>query len=45
MKYAEDNNLIPYDLAYLQRRPIALCSNNTKSYYNKIVHSIVSIAL
>ena len=34
-----------YDLVHMQRRPIILCSNDAKSCYDRIIHSIASLAM
>ena len=39
------NKRLLYDLAHLQRRPMILCSNDAKSCYDRIVHSIASMAM
>ena len=39
------NKRLVYDISHLQKRNIALCSNDAKAYYNRIVHSIVSLAM
>jgi hypothetical protein len=39
------NKCLIYDLAQLQRRPMALCSNDAKSCYDRMVYLIASIAL
>ena len=39
------NKRLLYDLAHLQRHPIILCSNDAKSCYDRIVHSIASMAM
>ena len=41
----ECNKRLLYDLNHMQQRPIILCSNNAKSYYDRIFHSIASLAL
>ena len=40
-----NNKWLLCDLNYLQRRLILLCSNNTKSYYNRIVYLIASMVI
>ena len=39
------NKRLLYDQVQFQRRPIILCSNDAKSCYDRIVHSIASIAM
>ena len=39
------NKRLLYDIVHLQRRPAMLCSNDAKSCYDRIVHSIASLAL
>ena len=39
------NKRLLYDLAHLQRKPMILCSNDAKSCYDRIAHSIASIAM
>ena len=39
------NKRLLYDIIHMQRRPAVLCSNDAKSCYNRIVHSIASLAL
>ena len=39
------NKRLLYDIIHMQRRPAALCSNDAKSCYDRIVHSIASMAL
>ena len=38
------NKRLSYDLMRFSRRPGALCSNDAKSCYDRVLHSIVSIA-
>ena len=38
------NKRLSYDLIRQRRRPGALCSNDAKSCYDRIIHSIVSLA-
>ena len=38
------NKRLSYDLIRFSRRPGALCSNDAKSCYDRVLHSIVSIA-
>ena len=38
------NKRLTYDLMRFSRRPGALCSNDAKSCYDRVLHSIVSIA-
>jgi hypothetical protein len=38
------NKRLTYDLIRFSRRPGALCSNDAKSCYDRVLHSIVSIA-
>ena len=39
------NKRLFYDSVYLQRQPAALCSNDAQSCYDRIAHSIASLAL
>ena len=39
------NKRLTYDLAHFQRRPMIVCSNDAKSCYDRIVHSIASMAM
>lgn len=44
IKHAVNKRLL-YDLSHFQRRPMILCSNDAKSCYDRIVHSIASLAM
>jgi hypothetical protein len=37
--------MLSFDLVRQQRRTAALCSNDTKSCYDRVVHSVTSIAM
>ena len=39
------NKRLTYDLAHFQRRPMIVCSNDAKSCYDCIIHSIASMAM
>ena len=39
------NKRLLYDLSHMQRRPMILCSNDAKSCYDRIVHSIAILAM
>ena len=39
------NKRLVYDISHLQRRPMVLCSNDAKAYYDRIVYSIASLAM
>lgn len=39
------NKRLTFDLARQKRRPLGLCANDAKSCYDRIVHSIASIAM
>ena len=39
------NKRLIYDMIHLQRQPPTLCSNDAKSCYDCIVHSVVSMAM
>ena len=39
------NKRLLYDITHYQRRPAALCSNDAKSCYDRIIHSVASMAL
>ena len=39
------NKRLLYDQAHLQRKPMILCINDAKSCYDRIVHSIASMAM
>ena len=43
--YQAVNKRLLYDLVYLMRRLIVLYRNDTKSCYDRIVHSIASMSL
>ena len=43
--YQAMNKQILCDISYLNRKAMVLCSNDAKSYYDRIVYSIVSLAL
>lgn len=38
------NKKLLYDVIHLQRRPALLCSNDAKSCYDRIIHSVASMA-
>lgn len=44
-KHHAVNKRLLYDINRLQRRPMILCSNDAKSCYDRIVHSIASMAM
>ena len=39
------NRRLTFDMARLRKRPLAVCSNDAKACYDRIVHAIASIAL
>ena len=39
------NKQLLYDMIHLQRQPAILCSNDTKYFYDRIVHSVVSMEM
>ena len=43
--YQALNKVLTYDIARQSRQPIALCSNDAKSCYDRIVHSAAGLAM
>jgi hypothetical protein len=39
------NKRLTFDLSWILHKPMALCSNNAKSCYNRVVHSVASLCL
>ena len=39
------NKRLLYDMVHFQRRPMILCSNDAKSCYDRILHSVASMAM
>jgi Reverse transcriptase (RNA-dependent DNA polymerase) len=39
------NKRLTFDLSWILHKPMALCSNDAKSYYDRVVHSVASLCL